>query len=72
METDTKCRSVARLAVARPILSYHTTSGLVLVLGKTSQLEVSTRFFISLMILWYTLAIVYTIFVALDASRLMA
>jgi two-component system, NtrC family, sensor histidine kinase PilS len=34
---------------------------LVLVLGKTSQLEVSTRFFIPLMILWYTLAIIYTI-----------
>ncbi len=34
---------------------------LVLVLGKTSQLEVSTRYFIPLMILWYTLAIVYTI-----------
>ena len=34
---------------------------LVLVLGKTSQLEVSTRFFIPLMILWYTLAIVHTI-----------
>src|SRR5271169_3408820 len=36
---------------------------LVLVLGKTSQLEVSTRFFIPLMILWYTLAIVYTILI---------
>ena len=34
---------------------------LVIVLGKTSQLEVSTRYFIPLMILWYTLAIVYTI-----------
>jgi len=34
---------------------------LVLVLGKTSQLEVSTRFFLPLMILWYTLAIIYTI-----------
>jgi len=34
---------------------------LVLVLGKTSQLEVSTRYFIPLIILWYTLAIVYTI-----------
>jgi len=34
---------------------------LVLVLGKTSQLEVSTRFFIPLMILWYTMAIIYTI-----------
>ena len=34
---------------------------LVLVLGKTSQLEVSTRYFIPLMILWCTLAIVYTI-----------
>src|ERR1022692_3385770 len=34
---------------------------LVLVLGKTSQLQVSTRFFIPLMILWYTLAILYTI-----------
>src|SRR5579872_7521391 len=34
---------------------------LVLVLGKTSQLEVSTRFFLPLMILWYTLAIVYAI-----------
>jgi two-component system sensor histidine kinase PilS (NtrC family) len=34
---------------------------LVLVLGKTSQLQVSTRFFIPLIILWYTLAIVYTI-----------
>ena len=34
---------------------------LVLVLGKTSQLEVSTRFFIPLIILWYTLAIVYAI-----------
>ncbi len=36
---------------------------LVLVLGKTSQLEVSTRLFIPLMILWYTLAIVYTILI---------
>jgi two-component system sensor histidine kinase PilS (NtrC family) len=34
---------------------------LVLVLGKTSQLAVSTRFFVPLIILWYTLAIVYTI-----------
>jgi two-component system sensor histidine kinase PilS (NtrC family) len=34
---------------------------LVLVLGKTSQLEVSTRLFIPLMILWYTLAIIYSI-----------
>ena len=34
---------------------------LVIVLGKTSQLEVSTRYFIPLMILWYTLAIVYSI-----------
>src|ERR1700687_2332452 len=34
---------------------------LVLVLGKTSQLQVSTRYFIPLMILWYTLAIVYSI-----------
>ena len=34
---------------------------LVLVLGKTSQLEVSTRLFIPLMILWYALAIIYTI-----------
>lgn len=34
---------------------------LVILLGKTSQLEVSTRYFIPLMILWYTLAIVYTI-----------
>jgi two-component system sensor histidine kinase PilS (NtrC family) len=34
---------------------------LVLVLGKTSALEVSTRLFIPLMILWYTLAIVYSI-----------
>ena len=34
---------------------------LVLVLEKTSQLEVSTRLFLPLMILWYTLAIIYTI-----------
>src|SRR6266849_2202754 len=34
---------------------------LVLVLGKTSQLEVSTRFFLPMMILWYTLAIIYAI-----------
>src|SRR6266550_1318332 len=34
---------------------------LVLVLGKTSQLEVSTRLFLPLMILWYTLAIIYAI-----------
>lgn len=34
---------------------------LVLILGKTSQLEVSTRYFVPLMILWYTLAIVYAI-----------
>src|SRR5712664_26448 len=34
---------------------------LVLVLGKTSQLEVSTRLFLPLMILWYTLAIFYAI-----------
>ncbi|HEY2645614.1 MAG TPA: ATP-binding protein [Candidatus Acidoferrales bacterium] len=34
---------------------------IVLVLGKTSQLQVSTRFFIPLIILWYTLAIIYTI-----------
>jgi two-component system sensor histidine kinase PilS (NtrC family) len=34
---------------------------LVLILGKTSQLEVSTRLFLPLMILWYTLAIIYTI-----------
>ncbi|HVA93789.1 MAG TPA: ATP-binding protein [Candidatus Dormibacteraeota bacterium] len=34
---------------------------LVLVLGKTSQLDVPTRYFIPLIILWYTLAIVYTI-----------
>src|SRR5579862_9103419 len=34
---------------------------LVLVLGKTSQLEVSTRLFIPLVILWYTLAILYSI-----------
>src|SRR6476646_5591381 len=34
---------------------------LVLVLGKTSQLEVSTKFFIPLIILWYTLAIFFTI-----------
>jgi two-component system, NtrC family, sensor histidine kinase PilS len=34
---------------------------LVLVLGKTSQLEVPTRLFIPLMILWYTLAIIFSI-----------
>src|SRR6266699_1465273 len=34
---------------------------LVLVLGKTSQLEVSTRLFLPMMILWYTLAIIYAI-----------
>jgi two-component system, NtrC family, sensor histidine kinase PilS len=34
---------------------------LVLVLGKTSQLEVSTRLFVPLMILWYSLAIIYAI-----------
>ncbi|MGH9681829.1 MAG: two-component system sensor histidine kinase NtrB, partial [Candidatus Acidiferrales bacterium] len=34
---------------------------IVLVLGKTGQLEISTRFFIPLIILWYTLAIVYAI-----------
>src|SRR6202040_2023503 len=34
---------------------------LVIVLGKTSQLQVSTRYFIPLMILWYTLAIFYSI-----------
>jgi two-component system sensor histidine kinase PilS (NtrC family) len=34
---------------------------LVLALGKISQLEVSTRLFIPLIILWYTLAIVYSI-----------
>src|ERR1700726_66955 len=34
---------------------------LVLVLEKTSQLEVSTRLFLPLMILWYTLAIIYAI-----------
>src|ERR1700676_4394750 len=34
---------------------------LVIVLGATSQLEVSTRYFIPLMILWYTLAIIYSI-----------
>ena len=34
---------------------------LVIVLGKTSQLEVATRYFIPLVILWYMLAIVYTI-----------
>jgi two-component system sensor histidine kinase PilS (NtrC family) len=34
---------------------------LVIVLGKTSQLQVSTRYFIPLMILWYTLAIIYSI-----------
>jgi two-component system, NtrC family, sensor histidine kinase PilS len=34
---------------------------LVLVLAKTSQLEVSTRLFIPLIILWYTLAILYSI-----------
>src|SRR5580692_10382836 len=34
---------------------------LVLVLGKSSQLDVATRYFIPLIILWYTLAIIYTI-----------
>src|SRR5579863_3348434 len=34
---------------------------LVLVLSRTSQLVVATRYFIPLMILWYTLAIIYTI-----------
>ncbi len=34
---------------------------LVLVLAKTSQMEVSTRYFIPWMILWYTMAIVYSI-----------
>src|SRR6202795_4140969 len=34
---------------------------LVIVLGKTSQLEVSTRCFLPMMILWYTLAIFYSI-----------
>src|ERR1700756_2559155 len=34
---------------------------LVLALGKTSLLVVSTRYFIPLIILWYTLAIVYSI-----------
>jgi two-component system sensor histidine kinase PilS (NtrC family) len=34
---------------------------LVLVLGKTSQLEVSTKLFIPLIILWYTLAILFSI-----------
>ncbi len=34
---------------------------LVLVLARTSQLVVATRYFIPLIILWYTLAIVYTI-----------
>src|ERR1700694_1642003 len=38
---------------------------LVIVLGKTSQLEVSTRFFLPLMILWYTLAIIYAILMRL-------
>src|ERR1700694_741953 len=34
---------------------------LVIVLGKTSQLEVATRYFLPLVILWYTLAIIYAI-----------
>src|SRR3984957_19804338 len=34
---------------------------LVILLGKTSQLEVSTRYFVPLMIMWYTLAIIYSI-----------
>src|ERR1700719_361294 len=34
---------------------------IVLVLGQTSQLQVSTRYFIPLIILWYALAIVYAI-----------
>src|SRR6201988_3314648 len=34
---------------------------IVLALGQTSQLQVSTRYFIPLIILWYTLAIVYAI-----------
>jgi two-component system sensor histidine kinase PilS (NtrC family) len=34
---------------------------LVMVLNMTGQLEVSTRYFLPLMILWYTLAIVYAI-----------
>ena len=34
---------------------------LVILLSKTSQVEVSTRYFIPLMILWYTMAIVYSI-----------
>ena len=34
---------------------------LVILLNMTGQLEVSTRYFIPLMILWYTLAIVYSI-----------
>src|SRR6202140_891724 len=35
--------------------------GLILVLGKTSQLEVATRFFLPLVVPWYTLAIFYSI-----------
>ncbi len=34
---------------------------LVLVLGKSSQMEVSTRLFIPLVILWYTLAVLFSI-----------
>ncbi len=34
---------------------------LVVLLSMTGQLEVSTRYFVPLMILWYTLAIVYTV-----------
>ena len=36
---------------------------LVIVLGKTGQMEVSTRLFIPLMILWYALAIIYSILI---------
>ena len=45
---------------------------LVFVLGKTSQLEVSTRYFIPLMILWYMLAIVYSDLDAVDARGRLA
>ncbi|HEY2646907.1 MAG TPA: hypothetical protein VGI34_08020, partial [Candidatus Acidoferrales bacterium] len=34
---------------------------LVLLLAKTSQLQVETRYFIPLMILWYSMAIIYSI-----------
>ena len=52
---------MARLADPRPLSLITLLLALVVVLQQYTQLVVPTRYFIPLMVLWYTLAIFYVI-----------